>query len=220
MRLLLVEDDQTLGSGLRKGLERAGYSVEWMKGGEDAVCAAEAGDFETMVLDINLPDISGLDVMRRVRANAKIKGLPTLMLTALDGDTNIVKGLDTGADDYLTKPFDLNVLLARLRALRRRADHQPTNILRCGNIELDTSGRGVTVSGKPVNLAARELKVLTLLMHQRGHIVGKSRIEEELYGWDEGIESNTVEASISKLRRQLGKDVIITMRNVGYTIPE
>jgi two-component system OmpR family response regulator/two-component system response regulator QseB len=216
MRLLLVEDDQHLGSGLKKGLERAGYSVEWLQDGKDGLHSAQAGGFEVAVLDVNLPGMGGVDVMRHIRADSKIHSLPTLMLTALDGVDNKVKGLDAGADDYLTKPFDFKELLARLRALIRRQSGQSGELLVCGDIELNRSGRTVKKAGEPLLLTARELRLLTLLMERKGHIINKSEIEEELYGWEEGADSNTVEVVIYNLRKKLGKDAISTIRGVGY----
>jgi two-component system OmpR family response regulator/two-component system response regulator QseB len=216
VRLLLVEDDQHLGSGLKKGLERAGYSVEWLQDGKDGLHSAQAGGFEVAVLDVNLPGMGGVDVMRHIRADSKIHSLPTLMLTALDGVDNKVKGLDAGADDYLTKPFDFKELLARLRALIRRQSGQSGELLVCGDIELNRSGRTVKKAGEPLLLTARELRLLTLLMERKGHIINKSEIEEELYGWEEGADSNTVEVVIYNLRKKLGKDAISTIRGVGY----
>jgi two-component system OmpR family response regulator/two-component system response regulator QseB len=216
MRLLLVEDDQHLGYGLKKGLERAGYSVEWLQDGKDGLHSAQAGGFEVAVLDVNLPGMGGVDVMRHIRADSKIHSLPTLMLTALDGVDNKVKGLDAGADDYLTKPFDFKELLARLRALIRRQSGQSGELLVCGDIELNRSGRTVKKAGEPLLLTARELRLLTLLMERKGHIINKSEIEEELYGWEEGADSNTVEVVIYNLRKKLGKDAISTIRGVGY----
>ncbi len=214
--MLLVEDDQHLGSGLKKGLERAGYSVEWLQDGKDGLHSAQAGGFEVAVLDVNLPGMGGVDVMRHIRADSKIHSLPTLMLTALDGVDNKVKGLDAGADDYLTKPFDFKELLARLRALIRRQSGQSGELLVCGDIELNRSGRTVKKAGEPLLLTARELRLLTLLMERKGHIINKSEIEEELYGWEEGADSNTVEVVIYNLRKKLGKDAISTIRGVGY----
>jgi DNA-binding response OmpR family regulator len=216
MRLLLIEDNQQLGSGLKKGLERAGYSVEWMDDGNDGLHAAQTGNFDILVLDVNLPGLGGVEVMQRIRADATISALPTLMLTAMDSVEHRVKGLDAGADDYLTKPFDFQELLARLRAIARRKPNTESHIIRCGDITLNTSGRTATKAGEPLLLTARELCLLTLLMQRRGHIVNKSEIEEELYGWEEGADSNTVEVVIYNLRKKLGKDAIVTMRGVGY----
>jgi len=216
MRLLLVEDDQHLGSGLKKGLERAGYSVEWLQDGKDGLHSAQTGGFEIAVLDVNLPGMSGIDVMRRIRGDIKIHSLPTLLLTALDGVDNKVMGLDAGADDYLTKPFDFKELLARLRALIRRQSGRSGELLICGDIELSRTGRIAKKAGEPLLLTARELRLLTLLMEHQGHIINKSEIEEELYGWEEGSDSNTVEVVIYNLRKKLGKDTISTIRGVGY----
>jgi len=175
-----------------------------------------AGDFNLMVLDVNLPDVSGIEVMHRIRANDKAKALPVLMLTAMDRLEHKVKGLDSGADDYLTKPFDFQELLARLRALARRQSDGTADMLRCGDIELSRSGHIARKAGMPLLLTARELRVLTRLMEHAGHIVSKSEIEEELYGWEEGTESNTVEVIIYNLRKKLGRNAIATLRGVGY----
>jgi len=216
MRLLLIEDDHHLGTGLKKGLERTGYSVEWLQDGNDGLHAAQAGNFDVMVLDVNLPGLSGMEIIRRLRSEHNNSSLPTIMLTALDGMENKIKGLDSGADDYLTKPFDFQELLARLRALIRRKSEQETNILQCSDIELNKTGRTVTKAGLPLILTARELKLLTMLMERKGHIVNKSEIEEELYGWESGADSNTVEVVIYNLRKKLGKKAITTLRGVGY----
>lgn len=216
MRLLLVEDNQQLGSGLKKGLEREGYTIEWLQDGTDGLHAALTGGFDVMVLDVNLPGLTGLEVMQRLRSNTKIHPMPTLMLTAMGDVEHKVKGLDAGADDYLSKPFDFKELLARLRALTRRVSGQNGNILCCGDIELNRSGRTVKKAGEPLLLTARELRLLTLLMERHGHIVNKSEIEEHLYGWEEGADSNTVEVVIYNLRKKLGKNAIVTLRNVGY----
>jgi two-component system OmpR family response regulator/two-component system response regulator QseB len=220
MRLLLIEDDEHLGAGLKKGLERVGYSVEWLRDGEDGLHAAQVGNFDVTVLDVNLPGISGMEVIARIRSDSKVKGLPTMMLTAMDGVDNIVRGLDAGANDYLAKPFDFKELLARLRVLTRKGAGQDGNILRCGDIELDLAGRMAKKNGQPLVLTARELRLLTMLMTRAGHIVSKSEIEEELYGWDGDSDSNTIEVVIYNLRRKLGKTAIVTLRGVGYRMQQ
>lgn len=218
MRVLLLEDDAMLGASLKKGLEFNGYSVEWFRTGEDAVAAAETGGFGLAVFDINLPGMSGIEVLKQVRKMPGAGKLPVLMLTVSDGIERKISGLDAGADDYMTKPFDLRELLARLRALIRRKDGQTDNTLRARDFALNTATNTVTITGSGESWipTGKELKVLLLLMQRPGTMVGKERIEEELYGWEGEVGSNTVEVLIYNLRRKLGKNAIITMRGVGY----
>jgi two-component system OmpR family response regulator/two-component system response regulator QseB len=217
MRLLLAEDDSMLGASLKKGLGFNGYSVEWMKNGEDAIDAIKHGEFDLAVIDVNMPKFSGFEVLKFARANKK-KYLPILLLTAADSVENKVRGLDSGADDYLTKPFELQELLARLRVIMRRSSGNADNVLRSKDMELDVASCVLKRNGKTYTPTANELKVLTLLMQRPGKMITKQRVEEELYGWEDESNSNTVDVAIYNLRKKLGKDAIITMRGIGYMV--
>ena len=216
MRLLLVEDDDMLGSSLKRGLTQAGHTIEWVQDGEAALLATDTSQFDLMLLDVNLPKLSGVDVVKKLRQSNN--NTPVLMLTAMDTLDYKVKGLDAGADDYLTKPFDFEELLARIRSLTRRTQERSDSILRCGEIELNTNSRTLTKSGETILLTAKELRVCSLLMERRNKIVSKAEIEESLYGWDEEVDSNTVEVTIYNLRKKLGKDFIKTLRGMGYIV--
>ena len=220
MRLLLAEDDLAIGSNLKKGLGYHGYAAEWVQNGTETLDAIEDGSFDLLILDINLPDMSGLEVLKKIRGGKKSPSMPVILLTAHDGIENKVKGLDSGADDYMTKPFDIKELLARIRALSRRGQTiaENDNILRCRGIELDMAARAARKDGESLILTANELKVLSLLMERPGHLVSKSSMEEALYGWDGEVDSNTVEVTIYNLRKKLGKEAIKTMRGIGYMV--
>lgn len=220
MRLLLVEDDRMLGSSLKKGLGFEQYSVEWVQTGAAAADCIQTMDFDVVVLDINLPDCSGIDVLRKIRQGEKTKLWPVLLLTAISYIEQKITGLDNGADDYLTKPFDFKELTARLRAIVRRGDGHADNILRARDIELDLNTKQIRRGDICYLPTAHELKLMILLMKRPGKLIGKSRIEEEFYGWEGDVESNTVEVTVYNLRKKLGKDVITTMRGVGYMVPQ
>lgn len=207
-----------LGSSLSRALNAAGYQVSWHKDGESAELAAMFESFNVAVLDINLPKQSGLQILTKLRR--KQKALPVLILTALDGAASRVNGLDSGADDYLAKPFDLEELLARLRAITRRSQGRAVNIMQAQNIIYDPLRRHVERDGKAITLQPKELKLLALLMSAKGMPVSKVAIEAELYDEAEEIESNAVEVMIYSLRKKLGQDFIRTLRGVGYMVPE
>jgi DNA-binding response OmpR family regulator len=218
MKLLLVEDDPMVGELLQAALSEAGYSVELC---EDAGCAELAiklQDFDAVVLDVGLPDKSGLELLKSMR-RAKSE-VPVLILSAKFTPTDRVLGLDLGADDYLVKPFDLDELLARLRSIIRRRRGRAGNELRAGRLELDPIKMRVTIDGSEVALQPKELKLLTLLLIQKGKPASKTQIEEEIYEEGEDFESNTVESLIYSLRRKIGRDLITTRRGVGYVISE
>lgn len=220
MRILLVEDDASLGESLCKGLRYNGDSVEWVTRGEDALSLAFSGDFDVAILDIGLPDGSGIDVLRRIRQHKDAGQLPVLLLTALDRIEQKVSGLDAGADDYLTKPFDLQELLARLRVLTRRSLGMRDNSLSTSRMQLDLASHLLTMAegGQAYVLTANEFRLLSLLMRRPGQLISKARIEEELHGWEGEAESNTVEVTIYNLRKKLGKEAIVNMRGVGYMV--
>lgn len=218
MRVLIVEDDEVLLDGLRTGLALEGLTADAVETMEDARLAADAVDYDAIVLDIALPDGSGLDLLRSWRSSEK--ALPVLLLTARNSVRDRVEGLDLGADDYLGKPFDLDELAARIRAIARRAKGQASPVLAWRDIELDSSLREIRKAGKPVALSRREFAVLQALMEQPGRIHSRSQLEERLYGWQEEVGSNAVEVHIHNLRAKLGRGLIETLRGEGYRVPQ
>ena len=218
MRLLLIEDDEMLGAAVRTGLEQEGYAVDWVREGKAALTALCSEPFELAVLDLGLPGLSGLEVLKRARA-AGVK-TPVLILTARDAVSDRVAGLDAGADDYLGKPFDLEELSARLRALYRRAHGRSDSAMRHGPLVLDPAARTVTLNGAPVELSAKEFALLHLLLEHAGKVLSRERLEEGIYGWGSEVESNAIEVHIHHLRRKLGREWIVTVRGVGYLLPK
>jgi len=218
MKLLLVEDDPMVGGLLKTALGEAGYSVEHCEDAEGAGLAMRLQSFDAVVLDIGLPDKSGLDLLKSMRS-AQCE-TPVLILSARFAPPDRVLGLDLGADDYMAKPFDLDELLARLRSIIRRRQGRAGNAVRARGVEFDPVKMRVTVDGQEVALQPKELKLLTLLLSQKGKPASKTQIEEQIYGDGEGFESNTVEALVYSLRRKLGRDLIATRRGLGYVIAE
>ncbi len=216
MRLLLVEDDLSLGSGIQAGLGLSEYTVDWVKDGETAERALEERRFDVMVLDLGLPRRHGLEVLRGMRARGD--NTPVLVLTAFGSVVDRITGLDAGSDDYMTKPFDLDELAARLRALYRRRQDYRLKVLRHGPVQLDTSSRRVTFHDAPVGLSPQQFALLRLLLENIGQTLPRGRLEEVLYGWNTDIESNTIEVHIHHLRKKLGEDLIRTVRGTGYVI--
>ncbi len=216
MRLLLVEDDDMLGESLRKALERHAYGVDWVRDGEAASMLLRDSPFAAVVLDVNLPKRSGLEVLSELRQRKNM--IPVLMLTARDLPQQKVEGLDSGADDYLIKPFDLDELLARLRALIRRSAGRAETKIRCGTVEIEPAASIVFKEGNPVTVTSKEFRTLKLLMERAGKFVTKSDIEYLLYSADDAAESNTVEVTIYNLRKKLGTQFIQTVRGVGYRV--
>lgn len=216
MRLLLVEDDPLLGDGLQAGLRQAGYTVDWLRDAASAEAAVASEHYELMVLDLGLPDRSGMTVLKALRQRGN--DLPVLILTARDAIEDRVHGLDGGADDYMLKPFDLDELAARLRALLRRHGGRADNKIRHGEIELDPVAHAVSLASKVVDLPPREYAVLQLLLENCGRVMSRSRIEESLYSWDGEVESNAIEVYIHHLRKKFGSELIRTVRGVGYII--
>lgn len=215
MRVLLIEDDRQLGKAIHQGLKQE-YAADWFRTAEEGIDALAVGKYDVMVLDINLPGMSGLEWLTQLRRNHN--ALPVLLLTARDTTQERVRGLDSGADDYLVKPFDFDELLARIRALSRRREHYRPQTVSFGELLLDISSKTASRSGKPLTLSQKEFEILRLLIDHAGHCVSKEKIEQNLYGWEDNIGSNTVEVHISSLRRKLGKDLIRTVRNLGYKI--
>ena len=217
MRLLLVEDDPMVGEAVREGLRQDGYVVDWVRDGRAAEAALAAQDFAAMLLDLGLPRSDGLEVLRRLRERRN--ALPVLVITARDAIEQRIAGLDAGADDYLVKPFDLDELAARLRALLRRASGRATPVIAHGPLAIDPATREVRLRGEPVALSAREYSLVEALTARPGIVLSRAQLEERLYGWGEEVSSNAVEVHIHNLRRKLGDDVIRNVRGVGYTIP-
>lgn len=218
MRILLVEDDPLLGDGLRAGLELEGYGVDWARDGEAARLALLAEDYDACVLDLGLPRRDGLSVLKELRARGK--ATPVLILTARDTTADKVAGLDAGADDYLLKPFELEELQARLRALLRRASGAAAPLLRHGMLTLDPAARRVSLAAAQVPLSAREYALLHDFMTHIGHIRSRQELEGSLYAWGEEVESNTVEVYIHHLRKKIGSEMIRTVRGLGYVMGE
>ena len=216
MRILLAEDDALIGDGVRAGLRLAGFAVDWVRDGEAARLALLGQKYDACVLDLGLPRRDGLSVLRDLRG--RDASLPVLILTARDTRNDKVSGLDAGADDYLTKPFDLEELQARLRALLRRSGGGGGPELVHGEVRLDPAGKRVTLAGRPVALSAREYALLHDLLAHKGRIRSKADLEESLYAWGEETESNTVEVYIHHLRKKLGMEFIRTVRGMGYCV--
>lgn len=216
MRLLLIEDDTLLGNGIQTGLMQANYAIDWVTDGEAGEHALKVETYEALILDLMLPKKDGLQILRDLRK--KGDSLPVLVLTARDTVTDRVIGLDSGADDYLVKPFDLDELMARLRALLRRYHGRAMPVIQHGNLQLDPAAHTLVQAGRSIILSPREFAILQILLENVGRVLSRSRLEESLYGWDEVIESNAVEVHIHNLRKKLGKDLIRTVRGVGYII--
>ena len=216
MRLLLVEDDPILGDGVAAGLKQAGFTVDWTRDGRSAQLALETADYELIVLDLGLPRVDGMELLRALRARGS--QLPVLVLTARDTVQDRVAGLEAGADDYLVKPFALAELVARIRALHRRAHGRSIDAIRYRDLILVPDSLTVTRGDETIVLSGRECAILVDLLEHRGTALSRARLEESLYGWNEEVESNAVEVHISNLRKKLGNDLIKTIRGVGYLI--
>lgn len=214
MRILVVEDDPILSDGLKVGLGLYGATLDVVANCADGHAALAVGDFDALVLDLMLPDGSGLDLLTALRA--KGNRTPVLLLTALDDIADRIKGLDAGADDYLGKPFDLDELAARVRAISRRSGGRASPRATYNGVTLDPARLTVTVSGACIGLSRREFAILTALMDRPGTVMSKSDLEARLYGWQEEVESNTVEVHVHKLRTKIGRTKIETLRGMGY----
>jgi two-component system response regulator QseB len=216
MRLLLVEDDTMIGEAIRSGLKRDGFTVDWVHDGESASQVLRTEVFDLLLLDLGLPRRSGLEVLNALRAQSL--EIPVLIITARDAVSDRVQGLDAGADDYLVKPFDLDELAARIRALLRRKSGRTAPAIEHLGVALNPATHTVTRDGREIALSPKEFALLRLLMERPGTILSRARIEERLYGWGEEIESNAVEVHIHGLRRKLGADYIRNVRGVGYRV--
>lgn len=216
MRVLLVEDDPMIGESVRKGLQQDGFAVDWVRDGVSAEAAWRANPFDVMLLDLGLPCRDGLEVLRTLR-RAK-QDLPVLVVTARDAVRDRVAGLDAGADDYLVKPFDLDELAARIRALLRRRGGRADPLMHHGDLVLNPATKEVHRAGEPVALSPREFALLEALLDRPGAVLSRAQLEERIYGWDDAVESNAVEVHIHSLRRKLGTDFIRNVRGVGYRL--
>jgi two-component system OmpR family response regulator/two-component system response regulator QseB len=216
MRLIIIEDDQILGSSLKRMFEKHSYGADWFRNGESGLVSLKDNEYSALVLDINLPGIDGLGVLRHIRSQGN--RIPVLLLTALDSVRNKVEGLDEGADDYLVKPFDIDELMARLRAMIRRREGRAETLLKSRNVELDPSAMVVRRDGQQLHLPAKEFHLLRLLMERHGRYVTKADIGYALYDLNAEVESNTIEVVVYNLRKKLGTDFIKSIRGVGYMI--
>lgn len=218
MRVLLVEDDDVIGSGIRIGLSRLGFGTDWFRDGREGLAALAAAPYDAAVLDLSLPGLDGLDILRRWRQQGQ--DVPVLILTARGALDERLASFRNGADDYLGKPFALEELAARLQALIRRRHGQTAACLVHGGICLDTAGRRLFRNGEEISLPPRALALLELLLLHRGQALSRRQIEEHLYPWGEEISSNAVEVHVHAIRRKLGRDVIRTVHGVGYMLGE
>jgi two-component system, OmpR family, response regulator len=217
MRLLLVEDDTMIGESVLDLLRAEHYAVDWVRDGEMAETALRTQTYDLVLLDLGLPRRDGLDVLRSLRSRQE--RIPVLIATARDSIGQRVEGLDAGADDYVVKPYDLDVLLARIRALMRRAAGRAEPVFEHMGVRINSVTREVTVGGEAVVLLAREWAVLEPLLARPGMVLSRAQLEEKLYGWKDEISSNAVEVYIHGLRRKLGADLIRNVRGVGYMVP-
>lgn len=216
MRILLVEDDELLGDGLRTGLIQYGYVTDWLKDGLSADQALKTENFDIVVIDLGLPKLSGISVLQNLRSRGQT--IPVLILTARESIEDRVKGLDSGADDYLTKPFDLDELCARLRALQRRFSSRAEPLLAHDNIILDPAAHTVTFNNEMLSVSRREFALLQKLLENAGRVLSREHLSQSLYGWGEDVDSNALEVHIHNLRKKFGQEFIHTIRGIGYMV--
>ena len=218
MRVLVVEDDRMIAKGLHTALKQDGYAVDGVSDGASAAAALRSSAFDLVLLDLGLPERDGLEVLRELRARGD--ATPVIIVTARDDVQNRIQGLDAGADDYIIKPFDLDEVAARMRSVLRRAAGRGDPSIRHRGITLDPVAHTVERGGEPVVLSAHEFSVLEALMQRPGAVLSRAQLEDRLYGWSAGIESNAGEVYVHGLRRKLGNDAIRTLRGVGYFVPK
>ncbi len=216
MNILLVEDDEMIGVAVKKGLSQEGFVVDWVKNADEAGLALESKRYEVLLLDLGLPDRSGLEVLNELRKRGDT--IAAIILTARDAVADRITGLDSGADDYLVKPFDLDELSARIRAVQRRKLGRAEPLLESGGLSLNPASRECFWQGRAVMLSAREFSLLEALIERPGAVLSRAQLEERLYGWGEEIESNTIEVHIHHLRKKLAAEAIKTVRGVGYML--
>lgn len=216
MRILLVEDDPQLGRATQLGLDQLGYAVDWVKSAEDAEISIKLHQYQCLLLDLGLPRQDGMTLLRKLRAAGFEQSI--LILTARDQIPDRIMGLDSGADDFIVKPYDLDELAARIRSVRRRLVGRSREILSHRGVEMDTAARQVRLHGVSVSLTTREFNILQILFEHLGQIITKDQLEQALYSWGDEIESNTIQVHIHHLRKKLGKELIRTLHAVGYVI--
>ena len=218
MRVLLVEDDVMVGEAVRKGLRQDGFAVDWVQDGKAADLALQHEPYALLLLDLGLPQKNGLEVLRALRQRGD--KIPVVITTARDAVADRVAGLDAGADDYLIKPYDLEELGARMRALLRRQSGRADSVIQLRDVSLNPATHEVTLSGQAVNLSAREFTLLHAFLDRPGVVLSRAQLEEKLYGWEDSVESNAVEVHIHALRKKLGSDFIKNVRGIGYLVPK
>jgi two-component system, OmpR family, response regulator QseB len=218
MRVLVVEDDRMIAKGLHTALKQDGYAVDGVSDGRSAAEALRSSRFDVVLLDLGLPERDGLEVLRELRSRGD--ATPVIIVTARDDVHNRIQGLDAGADDYIVKPFDLDEVAARMRSVLRRTAGRGDPCIRHRGITLDPVSHAVERDGEPVVLSAHEFAVLEALLQRPGTVLSRAQLEDRLYGWSEGIESNAIEVYVHGLRRKLGNDAIRTLRGVGYFVPK
>lgn len=216
MRLLLIEDDELLGDAVKTGLTQFGYIVDWLKDGEAARSVLRSESFELILLDLGLPKLSGIHLLQSIRQEGNTT--PVIILTAREAVESRVKGLDSGADDYIIKPFDLNELSARVRALVRRSQGRADTALQYRNVVLDPANHSVTVDDVFVNVPRREFALLQKLLENAGQVLSREQLMQSIYSWDEDVDSNALEVHIHNLRKKLNANYIRTIRGIGYMI--
>lgn len=216
MRILLVEDDELLGDAVKTGLIQFGYIVDWLKNGETAKNIIKTDSFDLIILDLSLPKVSGMTLLQIIR-QANIQ-TPIIILTARESIDDRIRGLDSGADDYITKPFDLDELGARVRALTRRSQGRADAVLHYENITIDLAAHSVLVDGQPINVPRREFALLQKLIESSGQVLSREQLMQSMYSWDEEVDSNALEVHIHNLRKKLNANFIRTIRGVGYLV--
>ncbi len=218
MRILLVEDDPMIGESVRAGLRQDGFAVDWVQDGRAAEVALGTEPFELVLLDLGLPRLGGLELLRGLRGRKN--DVPVVIITARDAVSDRIAGLDAGADDYVVKPFDLDELAARIRAVARRRSGRSEAVVKYRDLTLNPATRETSVDGRTVALSGREFALLLALLERPGAVLSRAQLEEKLYGWNEEVESNAVEVHIHALRRKLGANLIKNIRGVGYYVPK
>ncbi len=212
----MVEDDTMIGESVRLGLRHDGFVVDWVQDGKAAEVAVGIESYALLLLDLGLPKKSGLEVLRGLRASKN--NIPILLITARDSVADRIQGLDSGADDYLVKPFDLDELSARIRALLRRQSGRSETVMRFAELALDPTNHQAFIGAEEISLSGKEFALLEALLDRAGAVLSRAQLEQRLYGWDEEVESNAVEVHIHNLRKKLGRDWIRNVRGIGYTL--
>jgi len=216
IRLLLVEDDQMIGEEIKEGLNHRGFTLDWVKTRSSGEEALKIDNFDLLVLDLGLPDGSGLDLLRSLRNQDN--GIPVIILTAWDAVSDRISGLDAGSDDYMVKPFELEELAARIRALLRRSAGRISPLMEYGKISVDLSAMEVTLNGQKVHLSRNEYSLLITFLENPGKIFSRMELEKILYGWEQEVESNTIQVFVHNLRKKLGKSIIRNIHGLGYVL--